>query len=565
MSILSSLSNRKSKTSKRSTDRKRKRIRDAKRSLAIECLENRMLLSTFTVNTTADTVDANPGDGMAQDAIGNTSLRAAVMESNALAGDDCIKFNVTGTINLTGALPDLDSNLQIDGPGAANLTVRRDTGGDYRIFTIASGSTVVINGLTISDGLVDPNGVEIGGAIANLGGSLTVSGSTFSKNDGGGIFNTGTLTVSGSTFGSSTETANKGHWFGGLGTNETPFNVRVGSGIYNDNGGEATVSGSTFSDNTGSGIFNHGESTITTLTVSDSTFSRNQAGAGAGIFNYGLKAVTEVNNSTFFRNAAFGGEFAAGGGINSFPNIEINGDTTNSDSSLTVSNSTFSENQAGYNVAGEYVGGGGYGGGLGVGHGSTAEINNSTFSGNRAFTVGGGVLLIQSTLTIGNTIIAGNTTDDGKSDDGPDIFGVFGPVTSNGYNLIGNTSTSSGWVGSDQTGTHALPLNPLLAPRGNYGGPTQTMALLPGSTAIDRGSNALVDAGVIADQRGLPYTRINGASVDIGAFESPGLNVGGTAGDDSITIAPGTQVGTLKTSRQDALFHSPQSLQCSQQ
>ena len=92
-----------------------------------------------------------------------------------------------------------------------------------------------------------------------------------------------------------------------------------------------------------------------------------------------------------------------------------------------------------------------------------------------------------------------------------------GPFASQGHNLIGKTDGSSGWVASDLTGTIAAPLDPLLAPLGNYGGPTQTMALLPGSPAIDAGSNALIAAGVTTDQRGLP--RIVNGTVDIGAYE----------------------------------------------
>ncbi len=77
-----------------------------------------------------------------------------------------------------------------------------------------------------------------------------------------------------------------------------------------------------------------------------------------------------------------------------------------------------------------------------------------------------------------------------------------GAFTSRGNNLIGETDGSSGWVGSDLTGTIASPLDPLLAPLADYGGPTQTMALLPGSPAIGAGNIALIPGGITTDQRG---------------------------------------------------------------
>jgi hypothetical protein len=59
----------------------------------------------------------------------------------------------------------------------------------------------------------------------------------------------------------------------------------------------------------------------------------------------------------------------------------------------------------------------------------------------------------------------------------------------------------------------------VLAPLGDYGGPTQTIALFPGSPAIDAGNNAIVPPGVTTDQRGPGFARIVNGTVDIGAFE----------------------------------------------
>ena len=111
---------------------------------------------------------------------------------------------------------------------------------------------------------------------------------------------------------------------------------------------------------------------------------------------------------------------------------------------------------------------------------------------------------------IANTIVAATTANNSEPD-------VFGTITSQGHNLIGAADGSTGWISSDLTGTIALPINPELAPLGNYGGSTQTMALSYGSPAIDAGNNALIPAGVTTDQRGA--SRIFNGTVDIGAYE----------------------------------------------
>jgi len=112
------------------------------------------------------------------------------------------------------------------------------------------------------------------------------------------------------------------------------------------------------------------------------------------------------------------------------------------------------------------------------------------------------------TVKLANTIVAGNTAPTG-----PDAFGTF---ASQGHNLIGKTDGSSGWVGSDLTGTIATPLKPLLAPLGYYGGPTQTMLPLPGSPALG-GVPANTPGTPLTDQRGLP--RNTAEPTDIGAVE----------------------------------------------
>ena len=140
----------------------------------------------------------------------------------------------------------------------------------------------------------------------------------------------------------------------------------------------------------------------------------------------------------------------------------------------------------------------------------TTTLTNCTVSGNSAAGGGGG---LYNYCRHGHARQHHRGREHGRHS-GPDAIGTF---ASQGNNLIGKTDGSSGWVGSDLTGTIATPLNPLLAPLGNYGGPTQTMALLPGSPAIDAGNNAYSQR---RHHRPAGLPRIVNGVVDIGAFES---------------------------------------------
>src|SRR5689334_2445979 len=81
--------------------------------LGLECLEGRLSPAVLTVSTLAD---SGPG-----------SLRQAITDANAMPGGDAIQFApaVLGTITLTADLPNLSSNIAVQGPGANRLTVQR--------------------------------------------------------------------------------------------------------------------------------------------------------------------------------------------------------------------------------------------------------------------------------------------------------------------------------------------------------------------------------------------------------------------------------------------------------
>jgi predicted outer membrane repeat protein len=147
----------------------------------------------------------------------------------------------------------------------------------------------------------------------------------------------------------------------------------------------------------------------------------------------------------------------------------------------------------------------------------SSYIYSCTIISNTAGVSGGGVDQGGPLVQIGNSIVAWNSAPSA-----PDTGGFF---FSQGYNLIGNSTSSIGWAtaGGDQLGSDALPLDPLLGALRDNGGPTPTLAPQPGSPAIDKGKTW---AGT-ADQRGRgrPYDNADVANAaggdgsDIGAVE----------------------------------------------
>jgi CSLREA domain-containing protein len=166
-----------------------------------------------------------------------------------------------------------------------------------------------------------------------------------------------------------------------------------------------------------------------------------------------------------------------------------------------------------------------YGGGIAHQSSSPLIIRDSTIASNSSQDGGGIWSNSTAAKQITNSIIADNTTTYAY----PDVYGSN--YNSLGNNLIGKIDFATGFtngVNGDIVGTIATPINPMLGPLQDNGGPTFTRALLPGSPAINAGNNATAvdhengNVPLTVDQRGLPRISTNNSSnsiVDIGAFE----------------------------------------------
>jgi Right handed beta helix region len=277
-----------------------------------------------------------------------------------------------------------------------------------------------------------------------------------------------------------------------------------GGGVFNQ--GTLTVFNSTLSLNSstsgGGGIANDGK-----LSVTNSTLSGN-SGNGGGIFSTG--GLT-VNDSTLSGNTGNnGGAFNCSGtatltGLTLSGNSAVNGGGIACAGPLTLNNSTLSGNSASGN-----------GGGIVNVYYGVLTLNNTTLSGNSA-NAGGGISNTDGgAVTVTNTLFAANKAAAGKD--------VNGAAKVN-FSLLSDTAGIAFMSGS---ASNIINATPLLGTLGNYGGPTQTIPLLPGSLAINAGTATGAPA---TDQRG----RSRFGNVDIGAFEvQPGAKV------TSVVVGDGT-------------------------
>jgi hypothetical protein len=386
----------------------------------------------------------------------------------APAGDDA---------NLTG---DLDILSDITIAGIDLYTTYIDANSIDRAFHVHSGATVTLSGVSLVNG-----SSAFGAGILNENATLSLDRVTITQStstgNGGGIYNAGgTVKLNGSTIGDNTAQGSGGGIENASGITNI-YNSTINNNIAAGDGGgihnTATLTMSIVwthdnqSNTSGAGIYNVGQATIMDSPIHDNYATLN----GGNIYNsdaggLGLLTISESSITHGFADANGGGIYNDGElnltNLTISANRGLRGDgiyNVEATLSITLTNVTLTEN-----------------------------LNNPVLPGEGIYNAGAAVVLK-------NTLIAHN----GSSGD------CAGALVSEGNNLEYGDTCSLNATG-DITDT-----DPLLGPFQDNGGHTWSFGLLPGSPAINAGTN---NGCPTTDQRGV--LRPHGATCDIGAYET---------------------------------------------
>jgi hypothetical protein len=472
----------------------------------------------ITVDGQTTLTGANVSNNTLEPAAGSTNTTAfgggvdaaaglSTVAGSGITGNTATSDSVTagGGIAIQSGLPGI-TGTQIGG-NSATVTNGSFTGGYMGLGSLAGGGGVaaVQNGSvamassTISDNSVDasttqtaPTGAVLeagGGGLLVLSGTSVINSTTIEDNSAG-------VTGAATTEGDGGGVLALNPLVGGLiiQRSQVSFNTAgsgLGGGVVAVDTGSTTLQSDTINGNTataapgaggdasgsGGGVFGSGTTSITNTTLDGNqadlvggglvetgglltgdTVSYNFAGSGAGLYAAPFVAVsppTQILNSTFAGNHAQG---PGGGIVANAVGVDLNYSTVTANS-------------------------GSLGSGIYVAPGSTSSPDSS--------------------VNVTGSIVSGNVTDDCASA----FYGSV--VNSSGYNLLGSTCTN------DPAPTDLVGVDAALGSLANNGGPTQTVALLPGSPAINAGGGPNCPS---TDQRG--EYRPQGRACDIGAFET---------------------------------------------
>ena len=423
----------------------------------------------FGGNTLLVTTFADSGLGSLRQAIASASPGDRVMFTPL----------IVGTIALTGGELLIDQPLNIVGPGATNLTISGNQ--SSRVFHVNPSGSLNMFGLTLANGVFE----------GELGADAF----------GGGLFDEGNVSLMDCVITNCSVTGGVGETISGLAGK--PGGNGAGGGAYNS--GLLSLLRCTITGNSAQGGLGGAGSP-----GGKGSSNGRDGGAGGGAFGGGLAnaGILELTNCTVAENTAHGGTGGVGGtpsGTGGFGGAGGPGGSAHGTGlSIDTGNAILTSCTVSGNLS--IAGSGGGGGGS---HGSGGSLGPGGSNSGGLFSDG--------QCSIQNCIVALN-----QATNDPD---VNGSVQSGGFNLVGISDGSVGWLVAEagNLGNGSFPINPLLGPLQNNGGATPTMALLAGSPAIDQGDSF----GLTTDQRGFARPSDNGSVAnasggdgsDIGAYE----------------------------------------------
>jgi len=412
----------------------------------------------------------------------------------------------TGSIidsTITGNIAETEGGGGLDVGGSTVSVTNTNISGNRANYgagvNVEANGVVSLNSVTISNNTASTSG---GGLYSYNSGNITINNSSITGNVANG-YNSGGLHLINYGTASSTVNINNSSITG----NSAKY---YGGGIYNKGYNILTINNGTITGNQasrdGGGIYNKvlysGANQFGSLHINNSTISGNSANnSGGGLYDGSTGTTTTISNSLFDGNTASSGGAIRNAGITA------------------IDSSTFKNNTATYGGA--------------ISDTKVLSVTNSTFSGNQSASQGV-IRSVQASTSISNSTISGNTSNDGLGSilvGSPSTFVITNSIVANsknnveinligggtlisgGHNLIGNADGLTAIFNQtgDQTGTASSPLDPLLGPLQDNGGGVLTMALLPGSLAINRGNPSLTGT----DQQGTARD----AKPDIGAVE----------------------------------------------
>ncbi len=259
------------------------------RKCFLEILEDRTLLTTYTVNLATDTV-LNTGF---QTGPTSGDLRWCIEQADLNPGS-IVQFDPTvfpssanTTIGLSQGELQISASMDIQGPGANTVTVSGTDGkgGASRVFDITNNSSVVtISGLTIANG------------------NANVAYTPIVGNQGGDIFNGGNLTLQNDVVTS------------GLSIGTVGGPTGRGGAIFNAEGQGTTVltlDNTIVEDSTAKGLTGFTWNTTAYLTANSG--GAGGPGQGGGIYNDVTALLIVKDGSQILNNTALGGDGGGGG------------------------------------------------------------------------------------------------------------------------------------------------------------------------------------------------------------------------------------------------------------